>query len=518
MTQVSRNQPAEVVVSGLTSPPASSVSVNGVPATVYPDGAYALGDVAQSTSDTEQTVVVEATSPSGESVRVSEKYSLGFPLTGYSSSSPLSMTCTTDAAGNLSRAGDRWFQYDGAKQLIAVWEAGRFKTEYQYDGLNRVRVRKRFSSIRNQWKLEEERRYLYDGMQIVQERDGANQTVVSYTRGLDLSGSLAGAGGIGGLLAFSDHQGPGVRHAHYHSDGNGNITAMMNRHGRLVAKYHYDPFGNLQGQAGPLAAANPYRFSSKQYQANTGMYSYGFRFYEPSLQRWINQDPVGEIGGLNVYAFVQNDPTTWVDPSGNTPLFTGVIGGGIGAVIGGGSAWLNGGSWNDIGRGALRGGLAGGVAGLTLGFGGAAIAGSVGGGALGGALAGGVAAGAGNLASQAFDNSTGYRCGYSLPELARSALFGAATGGIFLRPYTAPSQPVTSWAPGGVAPNLDPGRWAMVGGASARNYLGTVGPALRGYPIGNSISGVFPGINLVYPGGLTGNLAGLIGQRIFKLY
>ncbi len=316
MTQVSRNQPAEVLVSGLTSPPASSVSVNGVPATVYPDGAYALGDVAQSTSDTEQTVVVEATSPSGESVRVSEKYSLGFPLTGYSSSSLLSMTCTTDAAGNLSRAGDRWFQYDGAKQLIAVWEAGRFKTEYQYDGLNRVRVRKRFSSIRNQWKLEEERRYLYDGMQIVQERDGANQVVVSYTRGLDLSGSLAGAGGIGGLLAFSDHEGPGVRHAHYHSDGNGNITAMMNRHGRLVAEYHYDPFGNLQGQAGPLAETNPYRFSSKQYQPNTGMYSYGFRFYEPSLQRWINQDPIAELGGINLYGFVGSDPVNFVDSDG----------------------------------------------------------------------------------------------------------------------------------------------------------------------------------------------------------
>ncbi len=319
MTQVSRNQPAEVVVSGLTSPPASSVSVNGVPATVYPDGAYALGNVVQSTSDTEQTVVVEATSPSGESVRVSEKYSLGFPLTGYTSSSSLSMTCTTDAAGNLSRTGDRWFQYDGAKQLIAVWEAGRFKTEYQYDGLNRVRVRKRFSSIRNQWKLEEERRYLYDGMQIVQERDGANQVVVSYTRGLDLSESLAGAGGIGGLLAFSDYEGPGVRHAHYHSDGNGNITAMMNRHDRLVAEYHYDPFANLQGQAGPLAETNPYRFSSKQYQPNTGMYSYGYRFYEPSLQRWINQDPMGEEGGINLYGFNYNDPVNYVDPTGENP-------------------------------------------------------------------------------------------------------------------------------------------------------------------------------------------------------
>jgi insecticidal toxin complex protein TccC len=46
------------------------------------------------------------------------------------------------------------------------------------------------------------------------------------------------------------------------------------------------------------------------------MYYYGFRFYDPGLQRWINRDPIGEMGGLNLYGFVGNSPLIYVDPYG----------------------------------------------------------------------------------------------------------------------------------------------------------------------------------------------------------
>ena len=48
------------------------------------------------------------------------------------------------------------------------------------------------------WQTNSETRYLYDGWRVIQERDGSNTPLVSYTRGTDLSGSLEGAGGIGG--------------------------------------------------------------------------------------------------------------------------------------------------------------------------------------------------------------------------------------------------------------------------------------------------------------------------------
>jgi RHS repeat-associated protein len=137
---------------------------------------------------------------------------------------------------------------------------------------------------------------------------------------MDLSGSFQGAGGIGGLLARTANEllaiGDLGAHAYYHSDGNGNITVLVNTNGLVVARYQYDPYGNLLGISGPLAEANTYRFSSKEWHGNAGLYYYGFRYYEPNLQRWLNRDPIAEDGGLNIFRFVRNDPFQYFDPFG----------------------------------------------------------------------------------------------------------------------------------------------------------------------------------------------------------
>jgi len=166
--------------------------------------------------------------------------------------------------------------------------------------------------------LDSETRYIYDGMRVIQERDGGNTPTVSYTRGNDLSGTLEGAGGIGGLLARSHGYSSGTWSTHnfYQADGNGNITYMVNSSQSSVAAYKYDPFGNLISSSGTLAGANVYRFSSKEQHANSGMYYYGYRFYDPNLQRWINRDPIGEEGGINLYGSVGNDPLNGVDALG----------------------------------------------------------------------------------------------------------------------------------------------------------------------------------------------------------
>src|ERR1051326_1040406 len=137
-------------------------------------------------------------------------------------------------------------------------------------------------------------------MRVIQERDDSNNPLVSYTRGNDLSGSMEGAGGIGGLLARSSGYSGGnwTSHAYYFADGNGTITYMLNGSQSMVASYRYDPFGNTISSSGTLASANVYRFSSKEIHANSGMYYYGFRFYDPNLQRWVNRDPEAEGGFL----------------------------------------------------------------------------------------------------------------------------------------------------------------------------------------------------------------------------
>ncbi len=232
---------------------------------------------------------------------------------------PASSTYTYDLNGNLTSDGRRSFEYDDANQLTAVQVTNAWRSEFQYDGLGRRRVRREYSwsSAMGNWRLTNQVRYVYDGMAVVQERDGNNVPQITYTRGLDLSGMLQRAGGIGGLLARTDHQeafvNPQLATTFYHSDGGGNIMMLVDGNQRVAARYHYDPFGNLIGESGSLADANVYRFSSKEFAVNAGLYYYGFRFYDPNLQRWVNRDPIEEWGGINLYAYVANNPYEFVD-------------------------------------------------------------------------------------------------------------------------------------------------------------------------------------------------------------
>jgi len=251
-------------------------------------------------------------------------------------------TYTYDNNGNrtyrtASGGGYVLMVYDDENQLIrqetdtsTTWESYRFKLEYVYDGKLRLRERKYYTWLSGSWYPTSTERYVYDGMLLVQERPSSPS--VCYTRGVDLSGSLDGAGGIGGLLArshgFNSGTGAWSTHSAYHADGNGNVTALFSTStGSQVAWYRYDAFGRQLQSSGTLSGANRMRFSSKPWMApavddSAGMYYYGYRFYDPLTQRWVNRDPVEEGGGLNVYGFVGNSASQLVDPLGKKSLST----------------------------------------------------------------------------------------------------------------------------------------------------------------------------------------------------
>ncbi len=65
-----------------------------------------------------------------------------------------------------------------------------------------------------------------------------------------------------------------------------------------------------------MAEANLYRFSSKELHGNSGFIYYLYRFYDPNLQRWLNRDPIADNGGINLFAFVGNEPTDYADSLG----------------------------------------------------------------------------------------------------------------------------------------------------------------------------------------------------------
>jgi RHS repeat-associated protein len=134
----------------------------------------------------------------------------------------------------------------------------------------------------------------------------------SYIWGMDLSGSMQGAGGVGGLLAVTIHDQPSS--IYYPTfDGNGNVSEYLDDTGAIVAHYEYDPFGKIVVESGSQAADFAHRFSTKPVDSVTGLLYYGYRWYDPVTGRWPSRDPIGERGGINLYAFVRNNGINWID-------------------------------------------------------------------------------------------------------------------------------------------------------------------------------------------------------------
>jgi RHS repeat-associated protein len=105
---------------------------------------------------------------------------------------------------------------------------------------------------------------------------------------------MQGAGGVSGLLAI--HPAPSASSSSFVPayDGNGNLTTLIRTTDRSVAAaYEYGPFGEPIRATGPMANANPFRFSTKYTDSETGFLYYGYRFYDLSLLRFRGQQKLG---------------------------------------------------------------------------------------------------------------------------------------------------------------------------------------------------------------------------------
>ncbi len=215
---------------------------------------------------------------------------------------------TYDEDGNLTSDGIWDYQWDAENRLVraattsVALVAGypNKVMEFRYDYLGR-RVMKRAANVSGS-----ERRYLYHGWNVVAEFDVSGALLRSFTWGLDLAGSLDASGGLGALLQIRDvAQGKTILPAY---DGHGNVAALLDAEsGAVSAAYEYDPSGKLLRSEGTYAASNPFRFSTKWHDDETGLVYYGYRYYSPNLGRFINRDPIKEVGGLNIYGFAGND-------------------------------------------------------------------------------------------------------------------------------------------------------------------------------------------------------------------
>lgn len=95
------------------------------------------------------------------------------------------------------------------------------------------------------------------------------------------------------------------------------MTTMVSAHdGTLTASLEYGPFGEVLRATGPMAKANPFRFSTKYQDDETDLIMYPYRPYSAPTGRFLCEDPIEEQGGLNLYAYCGNSPVNAVDPLG----------------------------------------------------------------------------------------------------------------------------------------------------------------------------------------------------------
>jgi len=200
----------------------------------------------------------------------------------------------------------------------AVWNISQVRQRlvFEYDYMHR-RVRKVDYNWTSVWSGSTERRFIYDGWNAVVEYWGSfnsGSLVTTNSRysfwGLDITGSLTAAGGIGALLMT--HEDTKTYLPGY--DQLGDVHVLLDSdNGSIAAAYEYDAYGNTIRFSGSIADGNPYRSATKYTDAESNLVYYGRRYYDPKDGRFVGRDPLGEQGGTNLYAFVTNGPVNLWD-------------------------------------------------------------------------------------------------------------------------------------------------------------------------------------------------------------
>ena len=142
--------------------------------------------------------------------------------------------------------------------------------------------------------------YVYDGDNQIEEVNASGTQVARYTQGLGIDEPLA-------ILRSATT-------SYYGADGLGSVTSLSNSSGANAATYTYDSFGNLTASTGTLT--NPFRYTGREFDTETGLYFYRARYYDPSVGRFLSEDPGQFYGGMNFYSYVGNEPSLYVDPLG----------------------------------------------------------------------------------------------------------------------------------------------------------------------------------------------------------
>lgn len=214
-----------------------------------------------------------------------------------------------DLNGNLIRINNAdamiEFSYDALNRLVTAKKNSQL-IRYAYDEMNR-RIGKTVSELNDSSIQTRSFQYLYQGL----------NEVGCYENGTLTELRLLGIGKgaeIGAAVAMEFNN---TVYAPIH-DLHGNVVCLLDANtGNVKEFYRYTAFGeeslfNEDGNATQVAM-NPWRFSSKRTDSETGYIYFGRRYYDSQLGRWITPDPIGFEGGPNLYAYAINNPLVNID-------------------------------------------------------------------------------------------------------------------------------------------------------------------------------------------------------------
>jgi RHS repeat-associated protein len=241
-----------------------------------------------------------------------------------------SQALTNDLDGNLITDGIWCYEWDAENRLRAMTmtadmgnlaNSNRLRLEFAYDFMGRRVSKSVLAWTGTAFVLRSKEFFVYDlgGWNLIATLKSTKAPQALYVWGQDLSGTMDQAGGVGGLLSVFVVSNSTITAGHFVAyDGNGNVAALVNAtDGTLSAKYEYSPFGETLRATGPMANANPFRFSTKLADHETGLVYYGYRHYSAALGKWISRDPAQENEGLLLYHFNYNNAISRFDTLGD---------------------------------------------------------------------------------------------------------------------------------------------------------------------------------------------------------
>jgi RHS repeat-associated protein len=197
-------------------------------------------------------------------------------------------TLAYNANGNLTNDGTNTYQWDARNRLVSL-SGPSLLASFSYDALGR-RASKTINGMTTS--------YLYDGDDIVKETDGGG-VGTNYMRSFNIDD-------------------PFVRQStsneYYHTDALGSALSLTNVASTITATYAYEPFG-MAAITG--ISSNAFQFTGRE-NDEIGLYYFRARYYQPVRQRFLSEDPIrfSATSNQNLYAYVENDPINFDDPSG----------------------------------------------------------------------------------------------------------------------------------------------------------------------------------------------------------